>query len=432
LTAKKSRRRSIAIFFAFMLLHQVDRYLIGPLTTPIMETYGINEAQMGAVLTGAILVGAVFFPLWGYLFDRYARPKILALASLIWGSTTWLSAIAPTYGLFLASRASTGIDDAAYPGIYSMISDMYSPAKRGRILGTLQIAGPLAFVIGTVLGLGLSDTIGWRGVFYLTGGLGVLMAVVIYFFVKEVPRGSAEPLLGEVVGLAQYRINKDSLKRLVRKPTLLLIFLQVFVHLFPIQALILWSIRYFEVERGFSDSQIYTLTISLVFVGMAGFVVAGSLGDAMFKRTPRGRLLVGAAGVGLAAIGFASAFAVPTDNVVLFMLAWAMASFFYGFSQPTTTPSIQDITEPEVRSTAHAVIGIAEQSGSALAPLTVGLIAVRTSLSYGLLTVTGIGFAISSVLLFLASLVVKRDVEAFQETLRSRVGERSQNQEQRR
>jgi len=418
----KNRRRTIGIFFAFMLLHQTDRYLIGPLTTPIMKTFGINEAQMGAVLTGAILVGAVFFPLWGYLFDRYARPKILALASLIWGSTTWLGAIAPTYGSFVATRASTGIDDASYPGIYSMISDLYSPAKRGRILGTLQIAGPLAFVIGTVLGLSLGDTIGWRGVFYVTGGLGILMAVVIYFFIEEVPRGSSEPLLGEVVGLVQYRISKDNLQTLLRKPTLLLIFLQVFVHLFPIQALILWSIRYFEVERGFSDSQIYTLTISLVFVGMAGFVIAGSLGDAMFKRTPRGRLLVGAVGVALAAVGFASAFAVPTESTALFMIAWAAASFFYGFSQPTTTPAIQDITEPEVRSTAHAVIGIAEQTGSALAPLTVGLLAVRTSLGYGLLTVTGIGFGISSILLFLASMVVKKDIERFQAAMHSRAG----------
>lgn len=94
---KKYRWYVMAVFFAFMLLHQSDRLLIAPLTTPIMETFGINEAQMGAVVTGALLVGAFLYPLWGYLYDRFSRPKLLALASAIWGSTTWLSAIAPTY-----------------------------------------------------------------------------------------------------------------------------------------------------------------------------------------------------------------------------------------------------------------------------------------------------------------------------------------------
>ena len=64
-----------------------------------------RRGRMGAVSTAALLVAAFLYPLWGYLYDRYARSKLLALASLIWGSTTWLSAIAPTYPTFLVTRA---------------------------------------------------------------------------------------------------------------------------------------------------------------------------------------------------------------------------------------------------------------------------------------------------------------------------------------
>lgn len=140
---KKYRWFVLAVFFAFMLLHQSDRLLIAPLTTPIMETFGINEAQMGAVVTGALLVGAFLYPIWGYLYDRFSRPKLLALASAIWGSTTWLSAIAPTYKTFLATRASTGIDDSSYPGLYSLLSDYFSPSVRGKVYGFLQLSQPL-------------------------------------------------------------------------------------------------------------------------------------------------------------------------------------------------------------------------------------------------------------------------------------------------
>jgi|GEM_PF-6624044 len=46
---KRHRWFVVIVFFLFMLLHQADKLLIGPLTTPIMETFGINEEQMGRV-----------------------------------------------------------------------------------------------------------------------------------------------------------------------------------------------------------------------------------------------------------------------------------------------------------------------------------------------------------------------------------------------
>ena len=65
----KSRHRwfVVAIFFFFMLLHQSDKLLIGTLTPNIMETFRISKTQMGAVSTGALIVGALCYPLWGYL-----------------------------------------------------------------------------------------------------------------------------------------------------------------------------------------------------------------------------------------------------------------------------------------------------------------------------------------------------------------------------
>ena len=54
----------VAVFFMFMLLHQADKLLIGPLTEPIMRTFGITKTQMGAVSTGALIVGAILYPIW--------------------------------------------------------------------------------------------------------------------------------------------------------------------------------------------------------------------------------------------------------------------------------------------------------------------------------------------------------------------------------
>ena len=55
-TSPRYRWFVVAVFFAFMLLHQADKLMIGPLTTPIIETYGINKTQMGAVFTMTTLI----------------------------------------------------------------------------------------------------------------------------------------------------------------------------------------------------------------------------------------------------------------------------------------------------------------------------------------------------------------------------------------
>lgn len=125
----------IAVSFAFMLFHQADKLLIGPLTSDIMEDFQINQVQMGALVSGALVVGTIFYPIWGYLYDRFARPKLLALASFLWGSTTWLSAIAPNFTLFAVTRSSTGIDDSSYPGIYSLVADHFPPKSGVRFSG---------------------------------------------------------------------------------------------------------------------------------------------------------------------------------------------------------------------------------------------------------------------------------------------------------
>ena len=143
----------VIVFFFFTLLHQTDKLLIGSLQIPVSKTFNLNDLQWGLINTGALIVGTLFYPIWGYLYDRYARAKLLALASFIWGATTWLSSIVHTYPAFLATRSSTGIDDSSYPGMYSLIADYFVPKVRGKIYGLLQLAQPLGYLTGMILAL---------------------------------------------------------------------------------------------------------------------------------------------------------------------------------------------------------------------------------------------------------------------------------------
>lgn len=410
----------VAVFFAFMLLHQADKLLIGPLTTPIMETFGIDEARMGAVFTGALVVGAVLYPLWGYLYDRHARPRLLAAASFIWGSTTWLSAVAPTFPTFLATRASTGIDDSSYPGIYSLISDYFGPHVRGKVYGLLQLTAPLGYLAGMILALTLRDVIGWRGVFLVTGSLGVLLAGLIFFGVREAPRGGSEPELAGLESAGVHRFDWRIARGLFRKRSLLLLFTQGFFGVFPWNVITYWFFRYLETERGYSSDAVLVTMVVAVLVLAAGYFVGGAAGDWAFRRTPRGRLLVCTAAVLLGALLLWATLGVPVENQGLFMGMLAMTALFIPFASANVISTVYDVTLPEVRSTAMAVASFIESAGAALAPLVAGLIAVTSSLGDAILLISVSAWILCSLFFAAAAYLVPGDIAALRGEMRRR------------
>jgi MFS transporter, Spinster family, sphingosine-1-phosphate transporter len=423
--ARSSRYRwfVVATFFAFMLLHQSDKLLIGPLTTPIMATFGITKTQMGALSTGALIVGAIFYPLWGYLYDRFARARLLAAASFIWGATTWLSAIAPSYRAFLFTRASTGIDDSSYPGLYSLVSDYFGPQMRGKIYGLLQLTMPLGYMIGMALGLLLSGALGWRGIFYLTGGMGIALSVVIFFGIREAPRGQSEPELAGIEQMGTYRVDWAVVRDLFRKPTLRILFVQGFFGVFPWNVITYWFFHYLETERGYSSDEVFVTMVVAVLVLASGYFVGGAAGDWLFKRTPRGRLIVSSIAVLLGAILLVLTINVPVDNRLLFGIMLSFTALFIPFASPNMVSTVYDITLPEVRSTAVSVQLFIESAGAALAPLLAGLIADRSTLGNAILLICTSTWILCSIFYAVAAYMAPRDVALLREQMRRRAAQ---------
>ena len=411
------------VFFLFLLLHQADKLLIGPLTSAIMDDFQINEAQMGAVSSLAILVAAVLYPLWGYLYDRYARSKLLALASAIWGATTWLNALAPTFPVFMVTRSSTGIDDSSYPGLYSLLADYFAPRLRGKVYGLMQMSGPLGFAVGTVLATALGGALGWRRVFYITGSLGIAIAALIFFTVREKPRGSAEPEMQDVDEFATYRIDWQTVKELFRNRSLLLMMAQGFFGVFAWNVLIFWFFRYLEVERGATSGEAMVTMLVAIGALSLGYLIGGSLGDAAFARSPRGRALVGGAGAAIAAVLLFLTMQVPVANPTLFTVMLALTGVTLSTTAPNAMATVPHIIAPEARSTAQAVRKLVEDGGAALAPWLAGLIAVRTSLWLAIIVVCTSTLLMCALIFGAVALVLPRDVDALHRLMAARAKE---------
>lgn len=411
----------VVIFFFFMLLHQTDKLMIGSLQLPVSETFSLNDFQWGLINSGSLIIATILYPIWGYLYDRYARDKLLALASFIWGATTWLSAIVRTYPAFLATRASTGIDDSSYPGLYSLIADYFGPHLRGKIYGILQLAQPLGYLLGMILALMIAPSIGgWRSVFYLTGSLGIVIAAFIFFGVRDMPRGKAEPEFEGLAEIGQFRFSWAEAREIFKKRTMWFVFLQGFFGVFPWNVIIYFFFGYLMRERGYDNEAVLFTMAPIILILASGYFIGGALGDWLFKRTNKGRILVSSLGVIMGAIFLVLALTTPIEARGQFFVMMMLTAVFMPFSSANVIATVFDVTAPEVRSTAQAVEYFIENSGAALAPALAGAVAVAIGLGRSILILCTSAWLLCFVIYIGALFTIDHDIHILRSQMAAR------------
>jgi MFS transporter, Spinster family, sphingosine-1-phosphate transporter len=416
----------VVVFFFFMLLHQTDKLMIGSLQVPISDEFGISNTQWGLVNSGALIVATILYPIWGYLYDLYARAKLLSLASFIWGATTWLNAIARNFGVFLVTRASTGIDDSSYPGLYTLVADYFGPNLRGKVYGLLQLAQPIGYLVGMILALMIAPMIGgWRSVFFITGGLGLVIAALIFFFVKDMPRGKAEPEFDDMqtAEMQNFKFSWDEAKQIFKKRTMWFVFAQGFAGVFPWNVITYFFFAYLARERGYDEGSILFTMAPVILILASGYFLGGALGDFAFKRTRKGRIIVSSIGVLMGALFITLALNTPIEARNQFFIFMCLTAIFMPLSSANVVATVYDVTVPEVRSTAQATQYFIENAGAAFAPILTGVIADLIDLKTAILLICVVAWGLCFLFYLGALFTIDKDTGS----LRSQMAERAKS-----
>lgn len=414
----------VVVFFLFMLLHQTDKLMIGSLQVQISKDFEIDNTQWGLVNSGALIVATILYPIWGYLYDRFSRTKLLSFASLIWGSTTWLNALAKTFGGFLVTRASTGIDDSSYPGLYTLIADYFGPNLRGKIYGILQLAQPLGYLTGMILALMVAPAIGgWRSVFYITASLGLVIALLIYFGVKEMPRGKAEPEFEDMAEMQTFKFSWKEAGEIFKKKTMWFVFLQGFAGVFPWNVITFFFFAYLERERGYDANGILFTMAPVILILASGYFIGGALGDFAFKYTNKGRIIVSSIGVLMGALFMYLAITTPIAARNQFFIFMCITAIFMPLSSANVIATVYDVTVPEVRSTAQATEYFIENAGAAFAPIITGVIADAFSLRTAILLICTVAWILCFFFYLGAIFTIDKDTK----DLRHQMSERARS-----
>ncbi|MDO5553615.1 MAG: MFS transporter [Planctomycetia bacterium] len=173
------------LFFAYFF-HQADRAIFGVVAPLIRDDLHLTETQIGLTASVLFAVMAVMVPIAGFVGDRYSRKRIITVSILFWSLTTMLTGICRTLGslVFFRSIATGGSESFYGPASTAMIAS-YHKSTRALALSIHQASLYIGVMTSGFIAGGLAESFGWRSTFYLFGGCGILIGLVLAFRLRD-------------------------------------------------------------------------------------------------------------------------------------------------------------------------------------------------------------------------------------------------------
>src|SRR5690348_12990312 len=174
------------------ILNFLDRQILGILGPAIKAELDLTDTQFGAVggLAFAMLYSLLGVPL-AYLADRTSRSGVVAASLAVWSGFTALCGAATGYWQLFAFRLGVGVGEAG--GVapsYALIADHFPPERRARALAFFSLGVPIGLGGGAYIGAHLAHWFGWRAAFVVMGGIGIVLAPILKYLVRDLPRSA--------------------------------------------------------------------------------------------------------------------------------------------------------------------------------------------------------------------------------------------------
>lgn len=323
-------------------------------TSPAMVQLGLSNIMWG-LAAGQLLVGPIS--------DRRGRKKPLFWCLVLFAVTTAVAAAATEIHVFLVMRFFEGLGAAgAIVLSRSIAADRYTGRELGSFMGVMVAIQGIAPITAPMLGALIADAAGWRGIFWILFGTGVVLAfITLFVFVETLPRSRINSVERSSNGTQRESIRESSAK-LIADP--------VFCGI-VFQQLLASGILFGHISsspfifRGHFDlsPELYGLTFGLLALGITAGAVISSRID------PLKALGVGAVGMLVCAVFVAVCF---ITNLSL----WAVLPFYFllmaflGLTLPAAMTAALTLHRQRAGFAAAVIGSVGFVGGGLVAPLT--------------------------------------------------------------
>lgn len=186
--------RPLMLLFAITCAMAVANvYFAQPLLESMSVSLSVPASSIGVVVTATQLgyaLGLLFLVPLGDLFER--RKLILTQMLL---SAVALSAVgfAQAWSVLLGAMVLVGLMAVVVQVVVAYAATLASPDQRGEAVGTVTSGVVLGILLARFVSGAVADLAGWRGVYFVSAGLMVVMAAVLY---RALPASTMPPAKG--------------------------------------------------------------------------------------------------------------------------------------------------------------------------------------------------------------------------------------------
>ena len=179
-----TQRSKLLIIFLTVFVDLIGFGILIPVLPLYAKHFGATEVSNGWLVGIYSIMQLVASPLLGRLSDRVGRRPVLFFSLVGTAVGFFIMGWAGTLFWLFVARIIDGVSGGNIATAQAYIADVTPPEERSKSMGLIGVAFGLGFILGPAIGAILSH-ISISAPFYFAGGLAVLNAGMVYFFLPE-------------------------------------------------------------------------------------------------------------------------------------------------------------------------------------------------------------------------------------------------------
>ncbi len=156
---------AFVVFATSLFMRSVD-----PVIPQIASGLNVTPATAALLTTGFTFAYALIQPVLGALADMFSKTRLISVCMLVLGIATLACGLATNFETLMVLRVLAGVAaGGVFPVALAVVGDRVPVAQRQVGIGKLLFAAMSGNLLGASGAGVIGDLIGWRGVFFATG-----------------------------------------------------------------------------------------------------------------------------------------------------------------------------------------------------------------------------------------------------------------------
>jgi MFS family permease len=389
---RPGQRALLALLVVSICINYIDRgnLSIAAAAPGFRSDLALSSEALGVLFSMFFVTYASFQIVAGWTIDRYGVVPVFTIGYVLWSAATIFTGLAGGFAGLLAWRLVLGVGEAvAYPAYSKFLAAGFPEERRGLANALIDAGSRMGPAVGIVIGGQIAARYGWRMVFFVIGGAGLVWLVPWLWHM----RGS----LGVQRRAVAAAGGGPNLRRILSRREAWGTFLGLFCLNYSWYFVLTWLPTYLRDERHYSMRMI-SIYGSLPFWAVAATSVAfGALSDRLIRRgrTPT-RVRLACLGGGLSL----SALMIPAyliQDQVASMALMVVACLSLGVASSNLWAVTQTLAGPAAAARWTGLQNAMGNIAGVLSPYVAGLIVGRTG-SFFLVFVVASAVAVTGAL----------------------------------